>query len=110
MSAYMIFMRDKTLDEHELATYSKELLATLDGHEVKVLALHGSHEDPEGIKGRRNKRKRLVSQHKSHHEFIQGRKEQGISPGSLRHFVQQVRLYSSGALLVAKLYSAQCAH
>ena len=29
MSAYLIFMRDKTLDEHELATYSKELLATL---------------------------------------------------------------------------------
>jgi uncharacterized protein (DUF1330 family) len=48
MSAYLIFMRDKTLDEHELATYSKELLATLAGHEVKVLALHGSHEDLEG--------------------------------------------------------------
>jgi hypothetical protein len=43
MSAYLIFMRDKTLDEHELATYSKELLATLAGREVKVLALHGSH-------------------------------------------------------------------
>ena len=28
MSAYLIFMRDKTLDEHELATYSKELLGT----------------------------------------------------------------------------------
>src|ERR1700751_4716494 len=41
-------MRDKTLDEHELATYSKELLATLAGREVKVLALHGSHEDLEG--------------------------------------------------------------
>jgi uncharacterized protein (DUF1330 family) len=48
MSAYLIFMRDKTLDEHELPTYSKELLATLAGHEVKVLALHGSHEDLEG--------------------------------------------------------------
>ena len=48
MSAYLVFTRDKTLDEHELATYSKELLATLDGHEVKVLALHGSHEDLEG--------------------------------------------------------------
>ena len=36
MSACLIFMRDKTLDEHELATYSKELLATLDGHEVRV--------------------------------------------------------------------------
>jgi uncharacterized protein (DUF1330 family) len=47
MSAYLIFMRDKSLDEHELATYSKEVLATLAG-EVKVLALHGSHEDMEG--------------------------------------------------------------
>jgi uncharacterized protein (DUF1330 family) len=48
MSAYLVFTRDKTLDEHELATYSKEVLATLAGHEVKVLALHGSHEDLEG--------------------------------------------------------------
>jgi uncharacterized protein (DUF1330 family) len=48
MSAYLIFTRDKMLDEHELATYSKEVLATLAGHEVKVLALHGSHEDLEG--------------------------------------------------------------
>ena len=48
MSAYLIFMRDKTLDEHELATYSKEFLATLGAHEVKVLALNGSHEDLEG--------------------------------------------------------------
>ena len=43
MSAYLIFMRDKTLDEHELATYSKELLATLAGHEVKALAFYGKH-------------------------------------------------------------------
>jgi uncharacterized protein (DUF1330 family) len=48
MSAYLIFMRGKTLDEHELATYSNELPATLAGHEVKVLALHGSHEELEG--------------------------------------------------------------
>ena len=53
MSAYLIFMRDKTLDEHELATYSKELLATLAGHEVKVLALHGPHEDLEDRKSTR---------------------------------------------------------
>jgi hypothetical protein len=45
MSAYLIFMRNKTLDEHELATYPKEVLATLAGHDVKVLALHGSHEE-----------------------------------------------------------------
>jgi uncharacterized protein (DUF1330 family) len=48
MSAYLIFTRDKTLDEHELATYSKEASATLAGHEVKPLAFYGAHEDLEG--------------------------------------------------------------
>jgi uncharacterized protein (DUF1330 family) len=33
---------------HELATYAKDTPATLAGHEVKVLALNGSHEDLEG--------------------------------------------------------------
>ncbi len=41
----MVFTRDKTLDQHELATYSKEVPATLAGHEVKVLALYGLHDD-----------------------------------------------------------------
>ena len=48
MSAYLIFTRDKTLDEYELATYSKDVPATLAGHEAKVLASYGSHEDLEG--------------------------------------------------------------
>ena len=48
MSAYVVFTRCKTLDMHELATYSKDTPATLAGHEVKVLALNGSHEDLEG--------------------------------------------------------------
>jgi uncharacterized protein (DUF1330 family) len=48
MSAYLIFTRDKTLDAHELAIYSKEVPATLAGHEVKILALYGLHEDLEG--------------------------------------------------------------
>jgi uncharacterized protein (DUF1330 family) len=48
MSAYLIFTRDKTLDEDQPGTYSKEVLATLAGHEVKVLAFYGSHEDLEG--------------------------------------------------------------
>jgi uncharacterized protein (DUF1330 family) len=48
MSAYLIFQRDKTLDEHELATYFKDVEATLAGHEVKILAFYGSHEDLEG--------------------------------------------------------------
>jgi uncharacterized protein (DUF1330 family) len=48
MSAYLIFRRDKTLDEHELATYSKEDTATRAGHAVKPLAFYGAHEDLEG--------------------------------------------------------------
>ena len=48
MSAYLVFTRDKTLDEREMATYSKEVPATLAGHPAKVLALYGTHEDLEG--------------------------------------------------------------
>lgn len=48
MSAYLIFTRDKTLDEQELATYSKEASATLAGHVVKPLAFYSAHEDLEG--------------------------------------------------------------
>lgn len=49
MSAYLVFTRDKTLDEHEMAKYSKDVPATLAGHEVKILALYGKHEDLEGL-------------------------------------------------------------
>jgi hypothetical protein len=45
MKAYAVFTRYKTLDKDELATYSKDTPATLAGHEGKVLALNGSHED-----------------------------------------------------------------
>ena len=48
MSAYLVFTREKTLDEQELATYSKEASATLAGHAAKVLASYGAHEDLEG--------------------------------------------------------------
>lgn len=48
MTAYLIFTREKTLDGQELATYSKSVPATLAGHEFKVLALYGKHEDLEG--------------------------------------------------------------
>jgi uncharacterized protein (DUF1330 family) len=44
----MVFTRDKTLDEREMAAYSKDVPATLAGREVKVLASYGSHEDLEG--------------------------------------------------------------
>jgi uncharacterized protein (DUF1330 family) len=36
------------LDEQEMAIYSKAVPATLAGQEVKVLALYGAHEEPEG--------------------------------------------------------------
>jgi len=48
MSAYLVFTRDKTLDEREMATYSKEVPATFTGHEAKTLAFYGAHEDLEG--------------------------------------------------------------
>src|SRR5262249_48281456 len=48
MSAYVVLTREKTLDELELATHSKDAPATLAGHEVKVLAVNGSREDLEG--------------------------------------------------------------
>ena len=48
MSAYVFITREGTVDADELAAYSKDLPATLGGHEVKVLALNGSHEDLEG--------------------------------------------------------------
>jgi uncharacterized protein (DUF1330 family) len=48
MSAYVVFTREKTLDKLELAAHFKDVPATLAGHEVRVLALNGSHEDLEG--------------------------------------------------------------
>jgi uncharacterized protein (DUF1330 family) len=48
MSAYVVFTREKTLNQGELATYAKEAQTTFAGHEVKMLAFYGSHEDLEG--------------------------------------------------------------
>jgi uncharacterized protein (DUF1330 family) len=48
MSAYLIFVREKTLDAQESAIYSKEVPATLAGHPAKRLAVYGAHEDLEG--------------------------------------------------------------
>jgi|SRR5580704_18960078 uncharacterized protein (DUF1330 family) len=48
MKAYLVFTRDKMIDEHEMAAYSKDVPATLAGHDVKILALYGKHEDLEG--------------------------------------------------------------
>ena len=38
MSAYVVFTREKTLDQGELDVYAKEVQTTVAGHEVKMLA------------------------------------------------------------------------
>jgi uncharacterized protein (DUF1330 family) len=48
MSAYLVFIREKTLDAGELEIYWSKIRATFVGHEVKVLASYGRHEDLEG--------------------------------------------------------------
>lgn len=48
MSAYLIFTREKTIDEKELAIYWREIKATFTGYDVRVLAAYGEHEDLEG--------------------------------------------------------------
>jgi len=48
MGTYLVFTRDKMLDEKEFAVYSEEAKATVAGHPLKVLAFYGAHEDLEG--------------------------------------------------------------
>ena len=48
MRAYLIFTREQTLDEQELATCAKQMPATAAGHSMKILAMNGSHGDLEG--------------------------------------------------------------
>jgi uncharacterized protein (DUF1330 family) len=48
MSAYMVFTREKMLDEQEMATCSKGVMPTFAGHDAKILAIYGGHEDLEG--------------------------------------------------------------
>jgi uncharacterized protein (DUF1330 family) len=48
MSAYLVFTRERTLDAAELEIYWSKIQATFAGHEVKVLASYGPHEDLEG--------------------------------------------------------------
>jgi uncharacterized protein (DUF1330 family) len=49
MSAYLIFTRERTLYAKELEIYWEKIRATFTGHEVKVLASYGQHEDLEGL-------------------------------------------------------------
>jgi uncharacterized protein (DUF1330 family) len=48
MAAYIVFIRDKTLDKSELETYGEKAPATLDGRPIKVLAAYGRHVTLEG--------------------------------------------------------------
>jgi uncharacterized protein (DUF1330 family) len=48
MPAYAIFIRETTLDQAELDTYSKAAGATLEGHPAKVLTAYGRQEVLEG--------------------------------------------------------------
>ncbi len=49
MSAYLVFIREQTLDAAELAIYWSKVQPTFAGHEVKVLASYGPQEDLEGL-------------------------------------------------------------
>jgi uncharacterized protein (DUF1330 family) len=49
MSAYFIFIREKTLDPRELEIYNSKVQQTLVGHPVKLLAAYGAFEDVEGL-------------------------------------------------------------
>ena len=48
MSAYVVFTREKTLDEAELKIYWDKIRATFAGHQVKVLVNYGRLEVLEG--------------------------------------------------------------
>ena len=48
MSAYLVFTREKTLDEAELKIYWDKIRSTFEGHHVKVLVNYGRLEVLEG--------------------------------------------------------------
>ncbi|MFO0904770.1 MAG: DUF1330 domain-containing protein [Pirellulales bacterium] len=48
MPAYVVFMREKTLDQSELDAYWQMVKGTLDGRPLKVLAAYGKHLTLEG--------------------------------------------------------------
>jgi uncharacterized protein (DUF1330 family) len=48
MPAYIVFMREQTLDQSELEAYWAQVTATLDGRPIKVLAAYGKHLTLEG--------------------------------------------------------------
>ncbi len=48
MPAYMIFIREQTLNRAELEAYWSKVAATLDGVPIKVLSAYGAHTTLEG--------------------------------------------------------------
>lgn len=48
MSAYIVFIREKTLDQSELETYWQKAPAAMEGQPIKALAAHGRHVTLEG--------------------------------------------------------------
>ena len=48
MPAFMVFIREKTLNQSELETYWAKIRATMEGHPIKVLAAYGRHVTLEG--------------------------------------------------------------
>ena len=48
MSAYVVFRREKTLDQSELEAYWAKVKSTMDGRPLKVLAAYGKHVALEG--------------------------------------------------------------
>ena len=48
MSAYVVFMRETTLNQSELEAYWACVKDTMDGHPLKVLAAYGKHVTLEG--------------------------------------------------------------
>ena len=48
MAAFMVFIREKTLDQPELEAYWAKIRGTLEGHPIKILAAYGRHVTLEG--------------------------------------------------------------
>lgn len=48
MPAYIVFIREKTVDQSELDRYSANVKESFDGHDVKFLATYGPMEVLEG--------------------------------------------------------------
>ena len=48
MTAYVVFVRDETIDQAELGLYSENVGATFVGHDPQILAAYGEHQVLEG--------------------------------------------------------------